>query len=90
MDNAEAIEILRGTTSPASVLHPQIAADMGADALAAWEWVAKHVDDIVLSGDWRTGDGWVNIYYDDGKLSVGATLYGCVLDAMKKETTDGR
>jgi hypothetical protein len=29
MEPTEAIDILRGTTSPASVLHPQIAADMG-------------------------------------------------------------
>ena len=41
MEPTEAIDVLRGTTSPASVLHPQIAADMGAQALAAWEWVER-------------------------------------------------
>ncbi len=87
MEPTEAIDILRGTTSPASVLHPQIAADMGAEALAAWEWVGrtgcvpeKHRDLWLAPACSAKG-------YFDGE---GPTLLAAVLDAMKKEATDGR
>ena len=54
-------------------------------ALEAWAWVERHVDDIDTSGSWRTGDGWAKVYYDDGQVAEGATVYDAVLDAMEKE-----
>lgn len=83
MENNEAIGILRGTISPASVLHPQIAADLGAQALEAWAWVER-------TGElpyYREG-GWVAV----GKAAAGEWVFGngttplaAVLDAMEKE-----
>ena len=56
----------------------------GRKALEAWVWVERHVDDINISGSWRTGDGWAKVYYDDGQVAEGATVYAAVLDAMEK------
>ncbi len=88
MEPTEAIDILRGTTSPASVLHPQIAADMGAEALTAWEWVNR-------TGEmpYGFGDGYcVPCVCSSGDMGAGygPTPLAAVLDAMKKEATDGR
>ncbi len=89
MDNTEAIGILRGTTSPASVLHPQIAKDLGANALAAWDKVQYEgqMPRMAVNGIWRfvyqRGDGVVIA----GK---GETALDAVLDAMRNEEHDGR
>ncbi len=95
MDNTEAIGILRGTASPASVMHPQIAADMGADALAAWELVERHKPvhfeyfecpySIIRMTYLLQHDGWVEF-----PSIVAPTPLAAVLDEMKKEATDGR
>lgn len=84
MDNTEAIGILRGTTSPASVLHSQIAADMGADALAAWAWVERNALAVeqMDGGYWRV--------WGPGVGQEGPTPLAAVLDAMAKEVTDAK
>jgi|APGre2960657404_1045060.scaffolds.fasta_scaffold10925_7 hypothetical protein len=84
MDNTEAIGILRGTTSPASVLQPRIAADMGADALAAWEWVRSR-------GATPEGfrDMW-QVYCAGYGYGEGKTPFDAVMDAMIKEAGGGR
>lgn len=61
------------------------ACDLGAQALEAWAWVERHVDDIDIRGDHTTGDGWVTVTYNDGNRTEGATVYAAVLDAMEKE-----
>ncbi len=91
MEPTEAIDILRGTTSPASVLHPQIAADMGADALAAWEWVAGMKATVEPYGNQWTC--WRVVYASkrqDIIRGYGHTPLEAVLDAIKKEATGGR
>ncbi len=85
MEPTEAIDILRGTTSPASVLHPQIAADMGADALAAWEWMETTGSEILRCRPGRC-EVWNGIQF----ISQGPTPLAAVLEAMKKEATDER
>lgn len=57
----------------------------GAQALEAWAWVERHVDDIDIRGNRSTGDGWVTVVYNDGNRAEGATVYAAVLDAMEKE-----
>jgi len=89
MDNTEAIGILRGTTSPASVIHPQIAADMGANALAAWEVVRREGQPprLTMDGTWRfIYQQWDGVVID----GEGPTPLEAVMDAMIKEATDGR
>lgn len=61
------------------------AEEAGAQALDAWAWVERHVDDIDIRGDRTTGDGWVTVTYNDGNRAEGATVYAAVLDAMEKE-----
>lgn len=89
MQPTEAIEILRGTTSPASVLHPQIAADMGADALAAWEVVRREGQPprLTMDGTWRVVyQQWEGVVID----GEGPTPLAAVLEAIKKEAADER
>ena len=83
MDAKRAADYLRDAR--AGNLELREAEEMGAQALEAWAWVERHVDDIDTSGSWRTGDGWAKVYYDDGQVAEGATVYAAVLDAMEKE-----
>lgn len=85
MQPAEAIGILRGTISPASVLHPQIAADLGAQALEAWAWVERTNKDLLFNDRkrvWMVLDGWI-------ERGHGTTPLLAVLDAMEKEKGNG-
>ena len=91
MDSTEAISILRGATSPASVLHPKIAADMGASALEAWAWVERKRASVR-----PFGLGWGVAHTDTVSgdrvflASTAPTPLTVVLDAMEKEATDAK
>lgn len=83
MQPAEAIGILRGDLSPASVMHRGIAEKMGAEALEAWAWVER-------TGEipWEHGSGYrVLCLGANGKIGAGygPTPLLAVLDAMEKE-----
>lgn len=78
MDANEAIGILRGDVSPASVLHRGIAEKMGAQALEAWEWVAR-----MGCAPEGCGKDW-QVYAGNG-YGEGPTPLAAVLDAMEKE-----
>ena len=99
MDSKRAAEVLKrqpnwerlvGKKTGFSMSELGQAGDMGAQALEAWAWVERHVDDIDTSGSWRTGDGWAKVYYDDGQVTEGATVYAAVLDAMNREKVHGQ
>lgn len=83
MDSKLAADYLRDTRAGNRELRE--AEEMGAQALEAWAWVERYVNDIVLRGDRSTGDGWAQIYYNDGQIAEGPTLYAAVLDAMSTE-----
>lgn len=91
MDSKRAAEVLRGipaferSINQLALSLTAQAADLGAQALEAWAWVERHVDDIDIRGDRTTGDGWVTVTYNDGSRAEGATVYAAVLDAMSKE-----
>lgn len=79
---SNAAEVLRRGGSFEEVF---TATDIGAQALEAWAWVERHIDDIDIRGDRSAGDGWVTVTYNDGNRAEGATVYAAVLDAMEKE-----
>lgn len=83
MDAKRAADYLRDARAGNRELRE--AEEMGAQALEAWAWVERHVDDIDIRGDRTTGDGWVTVTYNDGNRAEGATVYAAVLDAMEKE-----
>jgi hypothetical protein len=87
MQPTEAAAILRGDMSPSSVLHPQIAAEMGAQALEAWGWVEREKATVQ-----PLGAGWnAEMLDDDGRwvIGTGPTPLLAVLDAMEKEKGNG-
>lgn len=83
MDSKRAAEVLRNMFYPSP--YGEEARDTAIQALEAWAWVERHVDDIDTRGSWRTGDGWAKVYYNDGQVAEAATVYAAVLDAMSKE-----
>lgn len=89
MDANEASGILRGTISPSSVLHPQIAADLGAQALEAWAWVEQRRPNFHWNDGLVTGAVTCAVReLSDRKATnnyYGPTPLAAVLDAMEKE-----
>lgn len=84
MDSKRAAEIRRGAQCRATLAELEEASDIATQALEAWAWVERHVDDIVIQGDRSTGSGWVWVIYNDGNRAEGATVYAAVLDAMER------
>jgi hypothetical protein len=83
MDAKRAAEVLL-MVGNADYREECVAGEMGAQALEAWAWVERHVDEIDIRGDRTTSDGWVTVTYNDGNRAEGATVYAAVLDAMEK------
>ena len=83
MQPAEAIGILRSEIGPSSVLHREIAENMGADALKAWEWVERTGCQLVPA--YRPKMWGVLSFGDNSRLGYGSTPLAAVLDAIAKE-----
>ena len=88
MDANEAIDILRSKEDIQIMGHRTVARDMAAQALEAWEWVAK-AEEMPYADD--NGYKIVRVYGDDGPSIIGhgTTPLAAVLDAMRKEKGNG-